>query len=299
MKLFYTDHFELPLPAGHRFPMAKYRLLRERAAAELSQAELVSPAAASDAQLLLAHAPGYVKRVQLGQLSTAEVRRIGFPWTAALVERSRRSVGATIEASRAAVAEGIAANLAGGTHHAFADCGEGFCVFNDVAVAARVAQQERLAQRVLVVDCDVHQGNGTAAILRHDASVFTVSLHGARNFPLRKQRSDLDVPLADGTGDLEYLRALRQALDAAWSHAPFDLVYYVAGADPFEQDRLGRMRLTKRGLAERDELLLDACRRRGIPAVIVMGGGYAHQVHDIVDIHLATLRIAHAALHSA
>jgi len=294
VKLFYTDHFELPLPDGHRFPMSKYRRLRQQVTASpwACGCELLEPDPATDAQLCLAHTTDYVRRVVTGQLTAAEIRRIGFPWSPAMVERSRRSTGATIAAGRAALADGVAVNLAGGTHHACADAGEGFCVFNDVAVAARVLQREELIRRALVIDCDVHQGNGTAAIFADDDSVFTFSIHGAKNFPLRKCPSDLDIALPDKTDNAAYLEALDQALDDIFAKPDFDLVFYLAGADPFEGDRLGRMRLTKHGLQQRDQRVLARCRRHGLPVAISMAGGYAHEVEDIVDIHAATIRTA-------
>ncbi len=296
MKLFFTDEFELPLPPEHRFPMAKYRLLRERLSAESwTRPDMFRrPAAATPVQLALAHCPHYVDRVLRGGLSAAEIRRIGFPWSLELVERSRRSVGATLEAARAALNDGAAANLAGGTHHAQYDCGEGYCVFNDVAVAIRSLQREGV-RRAVVIDCDVHQGNGTAQIFHQDPSVYTFSIHGARNFPARKFASDLDVGLEDGAGDKVYLEALRQALTRLVAEGPFDLAFYVAGADPYHDDRLGRLRLTKRGLAERDELVLQTCRDSGWPLAVTMAGGYAHRIEDIADIHARTIRATHLA----
>jgi len=292
VKLFYTDHFVLPLPDGHRFPMTKYRRLRERVeAAAWPGVELVIPAAATDDQLLRAHAPEYLCKVATGTLTRPEILRIGFPWTPQMVERSRRSSGATIAAGYAAVADGFAANLAGGTHHAGPDWGEGFCVFNDSAVAARDWQASGLVRRVLVVDCDVHQGNGTAAILRGDGTVFTFSIHGAKNFPSRKEEGDLDVPLPDGIGDDDYLEALDAGLSEALRRSAPDIVVYLAGADPFEGDRLGRLKLTKAGLAARDRLVFDTCRRKDIPVVATMAGGYAENVEDIVDIHFETVRL--------
>ncbi len=294
MDIFYTDHFVLPLPPGHRFPMEKYARLRERvAAAGLADGgRMREPAAATDVELERAHDRAYVQQVQAGTLTSAEMKRIGFPWTPAMVERSRRSAGATLEACRAALARGIAVNLAGGTHHAFRDRGEGYCVFNDSAVAALAMQAEGRARRVAVIDCDVHQGNGTAAILAGDPSVFTFSIHGANNFPFRKEESDLDIELPDGTGDEAYLAALEQGVCHALSAGQPDLVIYLAGADPFEGDRLGRLALTKAGLAARDRLVLTLVRDAGLPIAITMAGGYARQIDDSVDIHFATVSIA-------
>jgi acetoin utilization deacetylase AcuC-like enzyme len=294
MKAFYTDQFVLPLPEGHRFPMAKYSLLRQRVAESglLAPGHLLVPHAATDEEILRAHSEDYLRRVVEGRLTEAEVRRIGFPWSPGMVERSRRSSGATVEACRAALEEGVAVNLAGGTHHAFRDCGEGYCVFNDSAVAARAMQAEGRARRVVILDCDVHQGNGTAAIFRDDPTVFTFSVHGAKNFPLRKETSDLDVGLPDGCGDAEYLEALEHGVSVALERAGADLAVYLAGADPYEDDRLGRLKLTKQGLAERDRLILGRCRTAGLPVAVTMAGGYARRVEDTADIHFQTVRLA-------
>ena len=291
MKIFYADHFVLPLPAGHRFPMSKYARLRERVHAELEGVELCVPEPATDAELLRVHAPDYVERVVHGTLDAAQVRRIGFPWSPEMVERSRRSVGATLAAARAAFTDAVSVNLAGGTHHAFADRGEGFCVFNDVAVAVRAMQAGGRACRFAVVDCDVHQGNGTAAIFDGDDDVFTFSVHGASNFPFRKERSTLDIALPDGAGDDAFLDAVRRGVDAAFGHAP-ELVFYVAGADAFAGDRLGRLDVSAAALAERDAIVFDACAAAGTPVAVSMAGGYAADVEDTVAIHHATVRAA-------
>lgn len=294
MQIFSSDRFELPLPAGHRFPMAKYRLLREAVerAGLVPAADLLEPLPASDEELLRVHEPGYLGRVVGGRLEASEVREIGFPWSARLVERSRRSVGATLGACRSALARGAGVNLAGGTHHAFADRGAGFCVFNDAAVAARTVQAEGLASRVLIFDCDVHQGDGTAAIFTGDPSVFTVSLHGERNYPARKQVSDLDLALPDGTGDRVYLEALERGLAAALEAGPFELAIYLAGADPFEKDRLGRLALSRRGLSRRDRRVFEICAAAGLPVAVVMAGGYAEEVETVVALHLRTVELA-------
>lgn len=294
MKIYCTDRFVLPLPAGHRFPMAKYAMLRERVqSAGLAGSEaLCVPDAASDQELLRAHDADYLARVLEGRLTPAEIRRIGFPWTPEMVERSRRSSGATIAACRAALAEGVAVNLAGGTHHAFRDHGAGYCVFNDSAVAALAMRAEGLARRLVVIDCDVHQGDGTAAILAHDPSVFSFSIHARKNFPFRKEVSDLDIELADGTGDDDYLAALEQGLCHALSAAQPDLAIYLAGADPYQDDRLGRLALTGKGLELRDRMVLQYCRDAGVPVAIAMAGGYARRIEDGVDIHFATVRAA-------
>jgi acetoin utilization deacetylase AcuC-like enzyme len=294
MLLFYTDQFVLPLPEGHRFPMAKYRLLRERAATSglVRPDEFIVPHASDDDELLLAHDVEYVHRATAGLLGDAAMRRIGFPWSAEMVERSRRSSGATTEAVRAALRDGYAANLAGGTHHAFRDHGEGYCVFNDSVIAVRSAQRDGLVRRAVVLDCDVHQGNGTAAICRTDPTIYTFSIHGARNYPLRKERSDLDMELDDGTADREYLDALEVGLRRAIEEARADLAIYLAGADPFEGDKLGRLKVTKAGLAERDRMVFDACAAAGLPVVVTMAGGYAERVEDTADIQWATVRAA-------
>jgi acetoin utilization deacetylase AcuC-like enzyme len=294
VKAFYTDQFVLPLPPGHRFPMAKYALLRHRVAESglVRPGDLLVPDPATDEELGRAHDPEYVRRVQAGALTEAEVRRIGFPWSPGMVERSRRSSGATILACRAALADGVAVNLAGGTHHAFRDAGEGYCVFNDSAVAARAMQAEGRVRRVAVIDTDVHQGNGTVAVFRGDPTVFTFSIHGAKNFPLRKEQSDLDVPLPDGTGDAAYLEALDAGLREALARARADLVIFLSGADPYLDDKLGRLKLTKEGLAERDRLVLRRCRAAGLPVAVTMGGGYARRVEDTADIHFQTVRLA-------
>jgi len=295
MRLFPSDRYPLPLPEGHRFPAAKYRLLRQRLEAHAvagAELEFVEPHAATDEELLRVHDRGYVGRVFSGTLTRDEQRRIGFPWSAALVERSLRSTGAAVDAAAAAVEDGVAASLAGGTHHAGTSWGEGFCVFNDTAVATREMQARGVARRVLILDCDVHQGNGTAEIFAADPNVFTMSIHGARNFPLRKHPSSLDVPLDDGTDDDAYLAALAPAVVESFGRGRPDLVFYIAGADPYEHDRLGRLRLTKQGLVNRDRMVLDAARAAGVPLAIVLGGGYSADLDAIVDIHTATMLMA-------
>lgn len=293
-RVFYADEFVLPLPPGHRFPMEKYRLLRERVTdgGIVPPEWLRVPGPAPDEVLTLAHTPGYVAAVTGGTLPPAAQRRIGFPWSPGMVERSRRSVGGTIAACRAALRYGTGVNLAGGTHHAYADRGEGYCVFNDVAVAIRLLQAEGRVGRALVVDCDVHQGNGTAAIFRDDATVLTLDLFAERNFPFDKEPCDLPVPLPDGTEDAAYLAALRPALGEALARGRPGLACYVAGADPYEGDRLGRLSLTKDGLRARDRLVLDALRAAEVPVAVVMGGGYAADIRDTVEIQAETVRLA-------
>ena len=294
MRLFYADHYVLPLPAGNRFPMEKYARLRERVVCEnvATPEQLCAPRAANEEELGRAHDPRYVRRVLEGDLTPAEIRRIGFPWSPEMVERSRRSAGATLEACRTALEEGVAVNLAGGTHHAFADRGEGYCVFNDSAIAARAMQAEGRAARVVVVDCDVHQGNGTASIFADDPTVFTFSIHGAKNFPFRKEKSDLDVDLPDGVEDEAYLSDLAPALAEAISRCRPDLAIYVSGADPYSGDRLGRLSLSREGLAERDRVVFAALRGAAVPVAVTMAGGYARDIEDTVAIHLQTVRLA-------
>ena len=294
MIAFYADHFVLPLPEGHRFPMTKYSRLRQRVLDEgiLDPDDMRVPEAATNEELERVHTPDYVRCVSDGQLSETEQRRIGFPWSPQMVERSRRSVGGTIGAMRRAMHDGMSVNLAGGTHHAFADRGEGFCVFNDAAVAARAAQAEELARRVMIVDCDVHHGNGTAAVFRDDPTVFTFSIHGARNWPFEKPASDLDVPLDDGCDDATYDAALREGLHRALQRFEPQLAIYLAGADPFAGDRYGRLALTMEGLAARDRFVLGELHGRGIPVAIAMSGGYARNIDDIVAIHATTIRTA-------
>jgi acetoin utilization deacetylase AcuC-like enzyme len=296
MQVFYATQFVLPLPPGHRFPMAKYQLLRDRLADELPDVQLRQALPASDGELALAHAPGYIQGISDGTVEPAILREIGFPWSPAMAERARRSVGATISACRAAFGEGVAANIAGGTHHASADRGGGFCVFNDAAVAARLMQAEHWRQgrrlRVAVVDLDVHQGNGTAKIFRGDDSVFTLSLHGQKNFPFRKEASDLDVDLPDGCGDDDYLHALERALEELDHRFDPGLVIYLAGADPHEGDRLGRLKLTWDGLEARDRRVFEWAWQRGLPLAFAMAGGYGRRMEDTVQAQVNTFGVA-------
>lgn len=291
MKAYYSDTFVLPLPDGHRFPMTKYSRLRE-VVAEMGIAELHLPDAATDEQLLRVHTADYLHRVTNGLLTAQEIRRIGFPWSPAMVERSRRSAGATIAACRAALNDGVSVNLAGGTHHACRDHGEGYCVFNDSAVAARAMQAENRARRGVIIDCDVHQGNGTADCLAGDSSVYTFSIHAENNFPFRKIPGDLDIGLPNGTGDDVYLETLEEALQRVLAVANADFALYLAGADAYVGDRLGYLSLTMEGLAQRDRLVFGMCRAAGLPVAVAMAGGYAPNVDDIVKIHQQTVRIA-------
>ncbi len=299
MLAFHSDTFVLPLPPGHSFPMSKYRLLRESVEGALPGLRVREAAPASEGELALAHEPAWIGAVFEGTTSAAQQREIGFPWSERMVERSRRSVGATIAAARAALleGEGVAANLAGGTHHAYAHKGSGYCVFNDVAVAARLMQAEwhrrtRSLLRVLVVDLDVHQGNGTAAVFQDDPGVFTFSMHGERNFPFRKQRSSLDVGLPDGAGDDVFLDVLARHLPRVVEASRPDIVYYQAGVDPLAEDTLGRLSLTHEGLEARDALVLDTAWRLGLPVVVTLGGGYARPLEASVRAHMGTYRVA-------
>ena len=299
MRTFYSTSQGLALPPGHRFPMGKYAALRDRLSAECPGLRLAQAPPASDAELALAHAPAYVAAVVQGRLDARAQREIGFPWSEAMVERSRRSVGASIQATRVAQHEGVAANLAGGTHHASAQAGSGYCVFNDIAVAARLLQAERTGggqparlTRVAVIDLDVHQGNGTAGIFAGDASVFTLSLHGEKNFPFRKVAGDLDVGLPDGTGDQVYLDALDLALVELDSRFRPDAVFYLAGADPHEGDRLGRLKLSYDGLLARDRRVFDWAWTRRLPLTLCMGGGYGHDIATTVQVQVNTFGVA-------
>ena len=286
--------YTFALPEGHRFPVAKYAMLRDRVVSDgiVTADHVFDPAAATDDDLLLVHTAEYVQRFNEGLLDAAEIRRLGFPWSPGLVERSRRAVGGTLEASRHALRRGVAMNLAGGTHHAFADHGEGFCVYNDVAVAIRSLHRTGLIRRAAVVDLDVHQGNGTHSIFGADSSVFTFSMHGGKNYPFHKVRGTLDLELADRTSDDAYLEALTTALPRVLADAAPDIVFYIAGADPHEGDALGRLALTFDGLIQRDRYVLSQCREVGIPVAVVIGGGYGRHIEDTVQVHVNTVRVA-------
>jgi len=300
MHAFFATQFVLQLPPGHRFPMEKYAMLRDALATQLPEVSLSQAHPATDGELAFAHAAAYVEGIDGGTLPASVYREIGFPWNPAMADRARRSVGATLSAARLALSQGVAANLAGGTHHAYADKGGGFCVFNDLVVASRVMQAEwgrtpradKRPLQVAIIDLDVHQGNGTAHIFQNDASVFTLSLHGEKNFPFRKEASDLDVALPDGCGDADYLVALENALETLdGSFAP-GLVLYLAGADPHEGDRLGRLKLTEDGLLARDRRVFDWCWQRRLPCAFVMGGGYGKDLNDTVRVQTNTYRVA-------
>jgi acetoin utilization deacetylase AcuC-like enzyme len=296
LRVFHSDSHLVPLPAGHRFPMPKYALLRQGLleGGLLQPGELVPAEPVPLAALARVHTQRWLAAVVEGRLSEAEVRRLGFPWSEALVLRSRAAVEGTCAAANAALEEGFAGNLAGGTHHAFADHGEGFCVFNDIAVSIRALQASGRLARAAVVDLDVHQGNGTAALFAGDPSVFTFSMHGEHNFPFRKERSSLDVGLEDGTGDAAYLDALYRHLPRVLDAAQPELVYYQAGVDPLAEDTLGRLSLTEAGLEARDRFVFESARHRGLPLVVTLGGGYARPLACTIAAHLGTYRAARA-----
>lgn len=291
MRVFYTSRYYADIGEGHVFPIRKFELVRDRLLAEgtLQPSDIIEPLPAPIPDVLLVHTEDYITRLRAGSLTQRELRRLGLPWSKALVRRSFLATGGTISAARHALIEGVGSNLAGGTHHAFPDRGEGFCVLNDVAVAIRVLRRDGMIERAAIVDCDVHQGNGTATIFEADASVFTFSMHGAKNYPLFKARSSLDVELPDETSDSEYLKILSEHLPRVFAHQP-DIIFYLGGADPFAGDKLGRLSLSIAGLRARDELVLSESLRRGVPVVTVMSGGYAEQISDTVEIHCNTIR---------
>jgi len=300
MQAFYSDRFVLPLPPGHRFPMEKYQMLRDELTTHVPQVRMLQAPEATEGELALAHDPAYIQAIADGSVDAKVLREIGFPWSPAMAARARRSVGGTVAAGRAAMTEGVAANLAGGTHHSYAHKGGGFCVFNDMAVTARVLQAEwarrhgqgHPALQVAIIDLDVHQGNGTASIFRGDKSVFTLSLHGDKNFPFRKEDSDLDMALPDGCGDGDYLAALENALLELEGRFDPGVVLYLAGADPHEGDRLGRLKLSFDGMQARDRRVFDWCFARRLPCVFAMGGGYGVDIRTTVQVQLNTYRIA-------
>lgn len=294
LTLWSSARYVFPLPEGHRFPVAKYAMLRDRVIDEgiVTAEQVLDPARAGMDDLLRVHTASYVERCADDRLDAAEVRRLGFPWSAALMERSLRAVGGTIAASDGALRDGVAMNLAGGTHHAFTDHGEGFCVFNDIAIAIRRLQAAGRIRRAAIIDLDVHQGNGTHAIFAGDGDVYTFSMHGGRNYPFHKVAGRLDVELHDGMGDDDYLSLLADSLPTVLADASPDLVFYIAGADPHEDDALGRLQLTFAGLARRDALVLERCREVGLPVAITIGGGYGRRIEDTVSVHVNTVRIA-------
>lgn len=290
-RLYYSPYYYADIGEEHVFPIRKFELVRDLLIKEgtLAESEVREPEPASVDDILLVHTRDYVERLVDGKLTAKEIRKLGLPWSRSLVRRTFHAISGTILAARTALETGVASNLAGGTHHAYPDRGEGFCVLNDVAVATRVLQRDGLASRVLVIDCDVHQGNGTAFVFRDDPRVFTFSIHGAKNYPLFKESSDLDIELEDDTSDDEYLSTLNEALQRVRLHHP-DIIFYLGGADPFEDDQLGRLALTKNGLAERDRMVLEYAKDLGVPIVTTMSGGYASKIEDTVDIHANTIR---------
>jgi len=291
MRVFYTTRYYADIGEGHVFPIRKFELVRDKLLEEktVSLAEFVEPQPAAVVDVLLVHTEDYVTRLRAGALTERELRRLGLPWSKALVRRSFLAAGGTLAAAKWALANNVASNLAGGTHHAFADRGEGFCVLNDVAIAIRVLRREKLIERAGIIDCDVHQGNGTATIFAGDTNVFTFSMHGAKNYPLFKAASTLDIELPDKTSDAEYLATLAEHLPRVFAHRP-DIVFYLGGADPFAGDKLGRLSLSIEGLRARDEMVLAECLARGVPVVTTMSGGYAADINDTVEIHCNTIR---------
>ncbi|MFN2513511.1 MAG: histone deacetylase [Pyrinomonadaceae bacterium] len=293
MRVFYTPRYYADIGDGHVFPIRKFELVRNRLLAEgtLGPEELIEPEPAAVEDVRLVHTEDYISRLCAGALKSNELRRLGLPWSESLVQRSFFAVGGTIGAAYSALDNGIGSNLAGGTHHAFSDRGEGFCVLNDIAVAIQVLRRDGLISRPAVIDCDVHQGNGTATIFANDTDVFTFSMHGAKNYPLFKVESTLDIELPDGTDDESYLETLAHHLPLVLQHNP-DIIFYLAGADPFTGDKLGRLAVSIEGLRRRDELVLDECYQGEIPAVTVMSGGYGENIGDTVEIHCNTIRTA-------
>ncbi|HEY4424819.1 MAG TPA: histone deacetylase [Pyrinomonadaceae bacterium] len=292
MQVFYTPRYYAEIGEGHVFPIRKFELVRDRLLVEgtLEPSEIVEPFPALLEDVLLVHTEDYVTRLCNGALTTKEIRRLGLPWSESLVRRSFYAVGGTLAATNAALAEGYSSNLAGGTHHSFADRGDGFCVLNDVAIAIRSLRARRLIRRAAIVDCDVHQGNGTATIFAGDNETFTFSMHGANNYPLFKAQSTLDIELTDGTGDDEYLETLAHHLPAVFAHDP-EIIFYLAGADPFAKDKLGKLSLSIDGLRKRDSHVLRECYEREVPVVTVMSGGYGKDINDTIEIHCNTIRM--------
>ena len=295
MRVFYSPFYYADIGQNHTFPIRKFELVRDRLLNEgtLLVDDIIEPEPISLADVLLVHTEDYVKRLCQGSLTDRELRRLGLPWSESLVRRSFYAVGGTVAAARTAISKGVGSNLAGGTHHAFSDRGEGFCVLNDVAIAIQVLRRDSLVEATAVIDCDVHQGNGTATIFSDDSKTFTFSMHGARNYPLLKARSTLDIELPDGTNDAVYLEALKSNLAPVFAGDP-DVVFYLAGADPYAGDKLGRLALSIEGLRRRDEMVLRECYDRKIPLVTVMSGGYGQEITDTIEIHCNTIRAVRA-----
>ena len=294
MKIYYTDTFTIPLPEKHSFPKDKYYLLRKRIekAKIVPPENLIIPEPASETDILRVHDATYWNRLKNNELTAKEIRRVGLPWSPEIVRRARYSTGATIAACRTALKEQFSVNLGGGTHHAFSDHGQGYCWINDSVIASRSLQAEGLVQKILIVDCDVHQGNGTAALVRNDPTIFAFSIHGGNNFPLYKESSDLDIELDDDTDDEGYLEALENGLERSLQNFRADLAIYLSGADPYKDDRFGRLALSKTGLARRDHLVLNYLHLTGLPVAVTMAGGYSRRVADTVDIHYQTVSTA-------
>lgn len=292
LKIAYSDLFPLPLPEGHRFPMVKYELIPQQLLYEgtITHESLFTPGM-NEAPIHLTHDSDYIQRLHAGQMERQEMRRIGFPWSHQMVQREINIMNGTLEAAHYAMQHGFACNVAGGTHHAFRDQGEGFCIFNDIAVAANWLLHEGEVQQVLVVDLDVHQGNGTAAIFQDRPEVFTFSMHGRKNFPLRKEQSDLDVELEDGITDREYLSLLHRHLPGLIEQVRPDIIFYQSGVDIIESDKLGRLAVSLQGCRERDRLVLEQAHKHGIPLVAVMGGGYSKSIRHIVEAHCNLYRL--------
>jgi acetoin utilization deacetylase AcuC-like enzyme len=290
-KLFYSPYYYAEIGENHVFPIRKFELVKDILLNEgtIKPHEIIAPEPARIEDLQLVHTEDYISRLVSGNLTAKEIRKLGLPWSESLVRRSFHAISGTINAANSALENGISSNLAGGTHHAFPDRGEGFCVLNDVAVSIKLLQKHNLAKRFLIIDCDVHQGNGTAFIFKNDESVFTFSMHGAKNYPLHKETSSLDIELPDKTGDDEFLETLTEALPRIFTHNP-DIIFYLGGADPFEKDKLGRLSLTIAGLRRRDEIVLEFAKEKGVPIVTTMSGGYAENIADTVEIHANTIR---------
>ena len=300
MRVFYTPRYYAEIGDTHIFPIRKFELVRNQLLAEgiLQEGEIHEPLPATIDDVRLVHTEVYVSRLCAGTLTDKEIRRLGLPWSESLVRRSFYAVGGTIAAAFHSLGDGYCSNLAGGTHHSFADRGEGFCVFNDVAVAIRTLRSRGLIQRVAIVDCDVHQGNGTATIFAGDPQTFTFSMHGANNYPLVKAQSSLDIELPDGTQDDDYLALLDESLERVFQHEP-EIIFYLAGADPFAGDKLGKLSMSIEGLRRRDELVLRNCFEREVPVVTVMSGGYGKEITNTIEIHCNTIRAVKAVFESS
>ncbi len=294
LKVAYSPIYKYELPAGHRFPMIKYELLPEQLIREgtIAESQFFKPTFLNDAALLLTHTPEYIRKLSFLPLSAKEERAIGFPVRQDLIQRGRYIAGGTFECAKYALSHGIAMNIAGGTHHAFATHGEGFCILNDIAISANLLLDEGLVKKILIIDLDVHQGNGTAHIFRNNYQVYTISVHGERNYPLRKQASDLDIGLPDGIEDKYYLEKLKKTIPTKICEFEPDLIFYLAGVDILDVDKLGRLSISKKGCRQRDHYILNLCKQNNVPVAVSMGGGYAHRLSDILEAHANTFRVA-------